>query len=100
PTQVPRPGRGKTFHVDARDRALLELDRVARSDQPRGELADARLVSDERDARLARVLLQIGDDGGEGAAGGERIDVDDRRLRMKTAAEDLRGLPRAHERTR
>ena len=72
--RVAGAGRRQRVDVDAADRALLELDRVPRADEPRGELADARLVADERDARLARVLLEIGDDRRVAAAGRQRVD--------------------------
>src|SRR6185503_5498039 len=84
--------------VDAADRALLELDRMARSNQARGELADIRLVADQRDARLARVLFQVGDQRGVAGARRERLDVDERRTRRQPAGDDFGRLARANER--
>src|SRR5207247_3412157 len=86
------------FDVDSADGALLELDRVARTNQARGQLADAGLVADQRDACLARVLLEVGDQGGVGAFRGKRIDADDRRTRVERRGDDVRGLASADER--
>ena len=94
----PVPGR-QLVDVDPTDRTLLELDGVARADQPRRELADARLVADDADARLPGVLLEIGEDHRLGAAGRERLDDDDRRPRIETGGDNLRGLLRTHQRT-
>ena len=74
---------GKTVEVDAADRALLELDRRARADQPRRELADVRLVADQRDARLAGMLGDFLHHRGRRAGGRQRIAVTDRRLRLR-----------------
>jgi hypothetical protein len=63
---------------------------AARSDQARRQLADAGLVADERDARLARVLLEIGDERRERAARRERLAVDDRRMSFEPRRQDSR----------
>ena len=57
----PGPAGGSSSTSMRQTAPFLELDRMARADQARRELADARLVADERDARLARVLLEIGE---------------------------------------
>src|SRR5690349_9789128 len=44
----------KAGDVDAADAALLELDRLFSAHEPRSELAEVRLVTDERD--VLRVL--------------------------------------------
>ena len=41
---------------------------MARADEPRRQLADSRLVSDKRDASLARVFLQVSEDRGTPSA--------------------------------
>ncbi len=47
----PGPLGGSSSTSIAADRALLELERMTRADETRGELADARFVTDERNAR-------------------------------------------------
>src|SRR5262245_32716344 len=61
PAEIAWTARRDLVEIHACDRTLLELDRMTRSDQPGGELADSRLVPDERDARrLPHVLFEVG----------------------------------------
>ena len=56
--------------------ALLELERRARADQPRRQLAEVRLVADQRDARLlAHVLAELLDHRRRGPGGRQRVAV-------------------------
>src|SRR5690349_8709893 len=59
PAQIARRGWRQRVDVDAADAAFLEFDRVAGADETSGELADAWLVTDQRDAAPAVVLLEI-----------------------------------------
>src|SRR5215471_7137255 len=62
PAECAGAGRRQRIDVDAADRTLLELNRLARADQLRRELPDSRFVPDEREACPPRVLLQLGHD--------------------------------------
>ena len=88
----PGPAGGRSSTSMRQTAALLELDRMARADQPGGELAEPRLVADQRDAALARVLLEIGEHRRVAAAGRQRIDVDDARAADRGRR---RGSPRS-----
>src|SRR5262245_61913567 len=98
PPQLAWALRRQLVDVDPADRTLLELDAMARADEPRGQLADAGFVPDDRDVRFSRVLLEVGEERGMRAARRERFDGDDRRPRIETGGDDLRGLPGAHQR--
>ena len=65
--------------VDSADGALLERDRTPGSGKASRELADVRFVPHERDARAARVLVQIAEHVVVGAFRCKRIGDDDGR---------------------
>ena len=51
PDQRPAPFGRQHVEIDPADAALLEFERRARADEMRGQLAQIRLVPDERDVR-------------------------------------------------
>ena len=59
PAQAPGPFGREHLEVDPADRALLELERHARTDQSRRELAHVRLVPDDGDARFAHMFGEL-----------------------------------------
>ena len=68
-------------------------------EQPRRQLADARLVADDRDLLPPmRLLRQLVDDRVVRAAGRQRRRVDDRRRLAKRRRQRFGRLPRAHQR--
>src|SRR5581483_4707495 len=71
PAQMSRSRGRNLIEIDPAHRALLELDRVPRADQPARQFAEARLVTDEREAALARVFFEFRDKRGVRRAGRE-----------------------------
>jgi hypothetical protein len=59
PAEIAWTSRGDLFDVDTQHRTFLELDRMTRSDEARRQFADTWLVTNQRNPRLADVLLEI-----------------------------------------
>src|SRR5437764_8380878 len=97
PAEIAGAGRGQPFDVDAADGAFLEGYRMPRADEAGGQLADPWFVTDERDALALRVLLELGQDGGDGSPGRQRFGRHDVRMRIETGGDNLGRLPRADE---
>ena len=93
PAQLTGALRREHVEVDAADAALLELERHARADQPRGQLADVRLVPDERDAPLAHVPGELLDHGAGVPAGASASLVVTAGLDLRHLREDVGRLP-------
>ena len=74
--------------IDAADRSLLELERVAQTDEFGGELADARLMPDQPDAGLAGVFFELREHGLLRAARRQGVDRDDGRRRLERRRDD------------
>ena len=87
-------------HVDSADRALLEFQRSAQPDQPAGQLADTRLVTDQRDVVAAMLLRQLLDDGVVRRRPAPATPCSRSAADCGSRGDDLGGLPRAHERAR
>src|SRR5262249_48912053 len=100
PAQLSGAYRRDFVDIDSADSALLELERMARSDQPGAQFANTRLVSNQRDARLAAVFLEVGQQRRVTFPGCERLDSDDRRPRVECGRDDIRRLTRANQRAR
>ena len=88
----PMPLGGNTSKSIRQIAPFLNASGVARADQARGQLADVRLVPDQRDAPLAHVLAELLDDGRGRAGRRERVARRDRRLRLQRFREDVGGL--------
>src|SRR6185503_2787277 len=80
PAQRAGPLGRQHVEVDAADAALLELERRARSDQLGRQLAEIRLVADERHARLAHVPGDLLDHRRRRAGRRQRVGGHHRRL--------------------
>src|SRR6266446_2356196 len=96
PAKDAGPGWRQALDVDPADRAFLERKRPARADEAGCQLADARFVAHERNARPAPVLFEITQDPLRAAVRGQRLDDDNRRAGAEPAGHDIRGLPRAN----
>ena len=73
---------------------------MTRADEAGRQLANSRLVADERDALTLRMLLEIRQHRRDASPGSQRFGRHEVRMGVQTAGEDLGGLPRAHERAR
>jgi hypothetical protein len=94
------PSRRERCDIHARSRAFLEFQRMARTDQSRGQRADARLVPHQRYAAPAGLFPQLLDNSRVGPAGRERLGYDNGGVRVEATGNDLGRLFGANERTR
>src|SRR5688572_16751205 len=92
PAELTERFRRQRVEVDPTDCPLLELDRRPRADQPRRQLADVRLVPDQRDACLARMPGDLLHHRGWRPGWRQGVTMDDGRLAFKVPGEDLGGL--------
>ena len=98
PLQLAETFRRQHIEIDAADRPFLNWIGGSGADEAGGQFADIRLVTDERDARLARVPASLLHDGGGCSGRSQRVAGDHLRLAAQRLCNNLGGLLGSDER--